>query len=177
MRVVVNGASASVIRASSEQVDFVCPRFGPRNTAGDLRGSSWPGFQRSARGDAEDGPGIVLGGWLWRRFRHGPPSRGLAALPRFDRAGMPAFAGDTVTLFATGINCNENPGDLRPLLYFGHTYQQITSLQPSSFAGVCEIQAVVPGGLTGNEVTLVLEAVREDGTPIRSNQILMAIED
>jgi hypothetical protein len=89
---------------------------------------------------------------------------------------MPASAGDAITLFATGINCDESRGAPKPLLYIGHAYQQV-AVQPSSFAGVCEVHAVVPTGLPGSEVRLVLEAVRDDGTPVRSNQILMAIEN
>jgi hypothetical protein len=99
---------------------------------------------------------------------------GLAALPRFDRSGVPATAGDAITLFATGVACDGSAGALNPVLYVGYALQQVT-LQPSSMAGVCEVHGVVPRGLAGNEASLVLEAVREDGTPVRSNQILMAI--
>ena len=177
VRVVVNGTSAPVIRASSERVDFVCPRLAPgtplaisaevdglaSNQVRTLMQTTAPGLF-SADGSG-NGFGMVL------------HARGLAALPRFDRAGMPAAAGDAIVLFATGINCDASPDDPKPLLYIGHTYQQVTLLRPSSFAGVCELHAVVPGRLVGNEVTLVLQTVREDGTPVRSNQIMMAVED
>jgi uncharacterized protein (TIGR03437 family) len=103
-------------------------------------------------------------------------ARGLAALPRFDRGGMPASVGDAITLFATGINCDESHDAPKPVLYIGHAYQQVT-VQPSSFSGVCEVHAVVPRGLSGTEVSVVLEAVRDDGTPVSSNRILMAIEN
>jgi uncharacterized protein (TIGR03437 family) len=177
VRVLVNGTSASVIRASSEQVDFLCPQLAPGTPlaisveAGDLTSNEVLAVMEKATPGlfSVDGSGNGLGIVLH--------AQGLAALPRFDRVGMPATAGDAITLFATGINCDQSPGDPKPLLYFGDTYQQVTLLQPSSFAGVCEIHAILPRGLAGNEVRLVLEAVREDGTPVRSNQILMAIEN
>ena len=86
------------------------------------------------------------------------------------------MAGDAITLFATGLDCDEISAIPRPVLYFGHDYQPVTLLRPSSFAGVCEVHSVVPGGLSGNEVQLFLETVREDGSVVRSNAILMAIE-
>ena len=176
VRVLVNDASAPVIRASSEQVDFLCPQLAPGTpmaisvAAGDLTSNEVRTvMQKAAPGlFSLDGSGNGLGMVVHLG--------GLAALSRFDRVGMPATAGDAITLFATGMDCTQSPGDPKPLLYFGHTHQQPTLLKPSSFAGVCEIHAVVPDGLAGNEVTLVLEAVREDGTIVRSNQILMAIE-
>jgi uncharacterized protein (TIGR03437 family) len=176
VRVLVNGISAPATRSSNQQVDFLCPRL-PSGTSltisveaggvasNELRTvmeTTAPGlFSLDSSGS---GIGVVL------------HARGLAALPRFDRTGMPAITGDAIALFATGMNCDGSTGGLKPLLYVGHVYQQVT-LQPSSFAGVCEVHAVVPSGLAGNEVSLVLEGVREDGAPVRSNQVLIAIEN
>ena len=176
VRVLVNGTSAPVIRASSQQVDFVCPQLPPGTplTVSLEAGNRSSNELRTVMENTA--PGLFLldnsGGGLGLILH----ARGLAALPRFDRAGMPASAGDAITLFATGINCDESRGAPKPLLYIGHAYQQV-AVQPSSFAGVCEVHAVVPTGLPGSEVRLVLEAVRDDGTPVRSNQILMAIEN
>jgi len=103
-------------------------------------------------------------------------ARGLAALPRFGRAGMPAVPGDEITLFATGISCTETSGAPQPLLYFGHDYQPITLLKPSAFTGVCEVHTIVPAGLSGNQVELAIESVRADGAAVRSNVIQVAIE-
>jgi len=177
VRVLVNGISASVIRAAGEQIDFVCPQLAPGTPlkisveAGDISSNEVSAAtEKTAPGlFSLDGSGNGIGMVLH--------DRGLAALPRFDREGMPATSGDAITLFATGINCEENNSDSKPLLYFGHTYQQVTLSKSSSFAGVCEVHTVVPSGVTGTKVSLVLEAVREDGTTVRSNQILIAIEN
>jgi hypothetical protein len=106
-RVLVNGAEASVVGASSEQVEFLCPRLAPGTP---LRISVEIGDQASNEVRAviqEAAPGLIsvdgsgIGQGL---IVH---ARGLAALPRFDRVVMPAATGDAITLFATGINCAE----------------------------------------------------------------------
>ena len=176
VRVVVNGADASVVRASGERVDFLCPPLAPGTPLGiSLEVGSQSSnevqtvMQKTAPGLLSvDGSGTGLGIVVH--------ARGLAALPRFDRVGAPALAGDAITLFATGVDCDERSAIPRPVLYFGNDYQQITALRPSSFAGVCEVQAVVPAGLPGNEVELSLELVRQDGSLVRSNPVLIAIE-
>jgi len=176
VRVLVNGISAPVVRSFTRQVDFLCPRL-PSGTSLTISVEAEGVASNELRTVMEatapglfslDGSGNGIGMVLH--------ARGLAALPRFDRTGMPATTGDAITLFATGMNCDGSTVGLKPLLYVGHVYQQVT-LQPSSFAGVCEVHAVVPGGLAGNEVSLVLEGVREDGAPVRSNQVLIAIEN
>jgi uncharacterized protein (TIGR03437 family) len=103
-------------------------------------------------------------------------ARGLSALPRFDREGMPAVAGEPITLFATGIHCDDTAAASKPLLYLGHNYQPVTLLRPSGLPGICEVHAIVPEGVSGTEVSVSIEAIRADGTAVRSNAILVAIE-
>jgi uncharacterized protein (TIGR03437 family) len=175
-RVFVNGTETSVLRASEDQVDFLCPALSPgtplaisANVAGQASNELSAVMQKTAPGllsvdGSGSGEGIVV------------HSGGFAGLPRFGRAATPLIAGDAITLFATGINCTEISGAPKPLIYFGHDYQQITWLQPSAFPGVCEVHSVVPAGVSGNRVDLALESIREDGTAIRSNTIQIVIE-
>jgi uncharacterized protein (TIGR03437 family) len=177
-RVLVNGSIGSIVRASSEQIDFLCPEAAPGTPltfsvqAGENLASNE--LQTSM---AKTAPGLLSldgsGGGLGMALH----DRGLAALPRFDRIGTPAMAGDVITLFATGINCDGNAGDSKPVVYFENTLQQVRSLQRSSFAGVCEVSVVTPRGLASGEVRVTLEAINENGTPLRSNQVLIAIEN
>ena len=176
IRVLVNGADALVVRTSDERVEFLCPSLAAGTplaisvAAGDqVSNEVRTVMVKTAPGlFSVDGSGVGVGMILH--------AHGLAALPRFDRAGMPVSAGDTITLFATGIDCAEISDAPRPFLHFEHDYQQITLLRPSAFPGVCEIHSVVPGGITGNEVKVSIESVREDGTAVRSNTILVAVE-
>jgi len=89
---------------------------------------------------------------------------------------MPAIAGETIRLYATGINC-ENSRERLPLLFVGRGYQPITSVTASAFAGVCEVQAVIPEGIAGPKVEVFLETVRADATLLRSNTISLAVEE
>jgi hypothetical protein len=175
-RVLVNGVDATVVRASNRQIDFVCPALAPgasmaisviagRETSNELQTV----MQESAPGlltidGSGSGQGLVA------------HARGLATLPRFGQEGMPAIAGEAITLLATGINCNEISSGLKPLLYLGHDLQSVTLLRPSAYPGVCEVHSVIPQGVSGNEVALVLQLVREDGSTVKSNAILIAIE-
>jgi hypothetical protein len=80
-----------------------------------------------------------------------------------------------IRVYATGISCDEtiNP---RPAIYFGHLSQRVESLTASSVSGVCEVRAVVPGGILGSAVEVTLEVMRQDGYPVKSNAIQIAIE-
>ena len=82
-RVFVNGTETSVIRASEDQVDFLCPAAIARHALCNFRKRGGSGLQRTFRGNAEDGSRIVIGGWLWLRGGHRnslPWPRRLAAL-------------------------------------------------------------------------------------------------
>ena len=177
VRVLINGSEAPVTQVTDEQVRFVCPALAPGTEMGmavevgghrsnELRTV----MQQTAPGlFSVDGTGTGQGIAMH--------ALGLAALPGFARAGMPAAAGDEITVLATGIDCGEIAGAPQPLLYFGHSAQRITMLKASTMPGVCEVHAVIPGGVSGDRVGLYLESVREDGMAVRSNTLLVAIEE
>jgi uncharacterized protein (TIGR03437 family) len=175
-RVLVNGSEASVVRAFAEQVDFVCPMLSAGTPMGiavqvgnQVSDEIRTVMQQTSPGllsvdGSGSGQGVVT------------HARGLSALPRFEREGMPAVAGEPITLFATGISCDDTSGNSKPLVYLGHDYQPITLLRPSVLPGVCEVHTIVPNGVSGTQVHVAIEAIREDGTSVKSNTILIAIE-
>jgi len=174
--VLVNGAEVSVLQASDKQVDFLCPTLAPGTSleiSVSVGGRASNGVKTVMQGTA---PGLLSMDGSGSGQGVVAHARGLAALPRFGQEGTPAIAGEEITLLATGINCGEIFAAPKPLLYLGHDFQPITLLRPSAFPGVCEVHSVIPAGVSGNEVALVLEIVREDGSSVRSNAILMAIE-
>jgi uncharacterized protein (TIGR03437 family) len=177
LRVLVNGQPAPVLAATAGRVDFLCPSLSAgtplalsAEVAGQVSADWITSMQETAPGlfsanGSGKGQGIVL------------HTRGLAALPRFEVDGTPAVAGETISLYATGINCTENSLRSLPLIYFGSQFQPITSITPDSSAGICEVRAVVPYGIAGSVVEMFLETVRADAMPIRSNTISLAIEE
>jgi uncharacterized protein (TIGR03437 family) len=177
VRVLVNGNDASVIRASDRQVQFLCPALAtgtPMAIAAEVGGRTSNQLRTVMRQTAPgllsaDGSGTGQGLVLH--------ARGLAALPRFDRAGTPVVAGDAITLLATGIACDETPGAPPPLLYMDHIPGRIAGVSPSAFPGVCEVHAIIPSGLSGDDVGIYLESVGEDGSFSRSNTLLLAVEE
>jgi uncharacterized protein (TIGR03437 family) len=175
-RVLVNRAEASVVRISGEQVDFLCPQFAPGvplDISAEVNGQSSNEIHSIMQ---ETSPGLLStdgsGSGQGLIFH----ARGLAALPRHDRTGMPGVAGEPLTFYATGIRCDKSSANARPLLYLGHDYQPITLLRQSALSGVCEIHSVTPAGVSGNEVKVFIESVGEDGTPVKSNIVFIAIE-
>jgi hypothetical protein len=174
VRLFVNGDEASIVHAGATQIDFLCPLLAPETP---LRISALVGEQRSNELQTTmrqispglfsvDGSGSGQGAVMH--------ARGLASLPRFGLAGMPAAPGDEIVLLVTGIPCD--PAGPKPVLYFGPVYGQTTDLRPAAIPGVCEVHSIVPANVSGNEVALHLELIRADGAVIRSNTVLAAVE-
>jgi hypothetical protein len=175
VRLFVNGDEASIVHAGPTQIDFLCPLLAPETP---LRISALVGEQRSNELQTTmrqispglfsvDGSGSGQGAVMH--------ARGLASLPRFELAGMPAAPGDEIVLLATGIPCDPSAGP-KPMLYFGPVYGQTTDLRPAAIPGVCEVHSIVPANVSGNEVALHLELIRVDGAVVRSNTVLAAVE-
>jgi hypothetical protein len=93
------------------------------------------------------------------------------ANPRF--TGTPVLPGDTLAVHVTGIDCT---GASQPMLQIGPEYAKILSVQPSANAGVCVIQAVVPSGISGDDVPMTLQSGRADGNVVRSNTASIAVD-
>jgi hypothetical protein len=176
IRVRVNGEAVAVPAASGAEIDFLCPVLAagtPLSMTVEVAGRVSAEFRTVM---VETAPGLFSVSGSPRAQGLVMHARGLAAIPRFDADGTPALAGETIRFYATGLNC-ENSNQNSILLYFGKGYQPITSITPSSYAGICEVSAVVPEGVFGLGVELFLEAVRSDATLLRSNTISLAIDE
>jgi uncharacterized protein (TIGR03437 family) len=174
VRVLVNGEYARVIEASTDQVSFLCPAL--PTTA--LRISAENAMGVSAAIDAamqDTAPGIftVDGPDQKQAVAMLGASGQLAAVANHRFPGTPALPGDTLAVQVTGIDCS---GTSQPMLQIGPEYAKVLSVGPSANPGVCMIQAAVPAGISGDSVPLVLEAVRADGTSIRSNTAFIAVD-
>ena len=173
----VNGESVQVVGASAAAVDFLCPSFSagtPLSVTAEVAGrvsEEWRTLMEETAPGLFSANGSGTGQGL---ITH---PRGLATLPRLEVDGTPAVAGDTVSLYATGINCSESSTDRLPLIYFGSVIKPVTSITPSTFAGICEVHAVVPEGISGSRVELFLETARTDATLVRSNAVSLAIDE
>jgi len=100
----------------------------------------------------------------------------LSALASFRAAGSPTLGGGRLSFYSTGITCGQNFVTKTPLLHFGHDYADIATIRPSGFPGVCEVQTVVPYGVSGDAVQVYLEWVDAAGAATRSNTISVAVD-
>jgi len=176
VRLRVNGEAVHVLGASAGEIDFLCPnlsagsRLSMAVAVGDQVSQEW---QTSME---ETSPGLLSANRSGTGQGFVMHKGGLAALPRFDRDGTPAVAGDIVSLYATGIACSESSSATRPLIYFGSTFSPVTSFTPSGLPGVCEVRTVIPEGISGGKAEVFLQTVRSDAAPVRSNAISIAID-
>ena len=76
-------------------------------------------------------------------------------------------------MHATGVDCSSTS---QLQLQIGPENARIVSVAPSPNAGVCVIQAVVPAGISGDDVPMMLQTVRSDGTAVRSNTASIAVD-
>jgi uncharacterized protein (TIGR03437 family) len=176
VRVRINGEAAPVPTASQTELDFLCPVSDAGtalNITVEVAGQVSDEYRTTMM---ETAPGLFSITGKPKSQGLVVHSRGLAAIPRFAMDGSPAVAGDTIRFYATGLNC-ENSQQNSTLLYFGKGYQPIASIMPSTYAGICEISAVVPEGVVGTGVELFLETLRSDATLLRSNTISLAVDE
>jgi len=176
VRLRVNGEVVPALSASASEIDYLCPNLnvGTRlSIAVEISDRVSQDWQTSME---ETSPGLLSANRSGTGQGLVMHKGGLAALPRFNRDGAPAVAGDVVSLYATGIACSERSSEPRPLIYFGSTFTPVTSLAPSGLPGVCEVRTIIPEGLSGGKADVFLQTVKSDATPIRSNTISLAID-
>ncbi len=175
-KVLVNGAPAAVVAVSAERAEFVCPQVAA-GTPLDLAVENGEGQSNHLQLNAADAePGI----FTVDRAHNGQAlavrtgSSDLAALPNDRFNAMPLFSGDQLTVYTTGVACNDAAG---VRLKVGDAIATITSLKAAAkSAGVCEVTAEVPG-VAGDKLPLSLEVTRADGTLATSNHPSVTVEE
>ncbi len=102
----------------------------------------------------------------------------LAAVPSAAYYGEPARPGDTLSILADGIDCNQDPQTRNFQLRFGNAYAPIQSIQPAEgMPGVCQISLQVPGGVSALRLPISIETANAQGRVITSNRAVIAVEN
>jgi uncharacterized protein (TIGR03437 family) len=156
-RVKVNGEYVSLVYASPNRIDFVCPRSDPgtpliisaENKAGIADPMSTTMYQAALGLYSVDGTGSGQGMITLAGTSLLATSRDYLAL------GQPAEPGDSVTIRATGIGTLDS-GSL--VVKIGDLYAQVQSVQVvPGVAGVYEITVEVPLGIEeGDAIPVVI---------------------
>ncbi len=174
----VNGATAALLFASSNRIDFVCPDEPPGTALeivvrrGVLRSQPIATTIRAAA------PGLLTlnSSGQALAFRTGSSEIAAIANPLFD--ATPAVAGDSVSLLATGIDCDESFRDGRPQIEVGSHVLWPSAVRPATgYAGVCELTFIVPPGISEERAPVRLRVLRHDGALIESNSVRIAVDD
>jgi uncharacterized protein (TIGR03437 family) len=175
-RVRVNGEYATVLAASGDRTDFLCPDL-PAGSPLDIAVETPAGQSNILHTTIEDvAPAILTmddtpeGQALATHAN----SMELAALPNFRFRARPVLPGEPVSLSVTGIACD---GSRQPQLKVGGQYIAIDSIRPSAqMPAVCTVAFRAPAGTAGDFVPVVFETIRADGTVAVSNPATIAIE-
>ena len=174
-RVLVNGAYVPILSTSSHQVEFLCPAL-PARTPLDIAVETPSGQSNLLQTTmAETAPAIVTvdGSPQGQALAIRANSAELAALPNFRLPARPAFSGEPVYLWATGIECATSP---RLWLNLGGQPVAIDSARPvDQMAGLCEIAFRIPANVIGDSVPIVIETRRSDATISSSNRTSVAV--
>ncbi len=174
-RVLVNGASAPILSASSSEVEFLCPAL-PTWTPLDIAVETPSGRSSSLQTTMEEtAPAIftVDGSPQGQALAIRSNSSELAALPNFRLRARPALSGDLISVWATGVECATSP---RLWLNLGGQLVAIDSAQPASqMAGTCEIAFRIPANVAGDSVPFTIETLRSDAIVSSGNRTSIAV--
>jgi uncharacterized protein (TIGR03437 family) len=173
--VLVNGQYARMLKTSSRRVSFLCPAL-PASSALHISVENAAGVSATIDTAVEEtAPGIfgIEGPNGEQAVAVLAASGELAAVTNHRFAGNPALPGDTLAVQATGFDCSNAS---LPQLQIGPEYARILSVEPSANAGVCIIEAVVPSGISGDNVPMTLQTARSDASPVRSNTAFIAVD-
>ncbi len=178
-KVLVNGVPRPVLFASSERVDFLCSQDAPGTQleialqSGDTLSNT---LQTTMLSDA---PGIfTLDGASGQALAFRTGTSELAALPNARFSATPAVAGEMLSVFTTGVACDENFSSGTPLLQIGFHVMPVRALKPAAnYAGACELSFQIPVGITNDNLSIRLQIRHHDGTAADSNSASIAVAD
>ena len=175
-RVLVNGAYAPILSASTGQVEFLCPVLAAR-TPLDIAVET-PSGQSSSLATVmeESAPAIftVDGSPQGPALAVHANSGELAALPDFRLSARPAVSGERISVRATGIECAASS---QLWMNLGGQPVAVDSAQPvSQMAGICEIAFRIPENVSGDSVSLSIETTRSDAVNSSSNRTTLALQ-
>lgn len=152
-RVLINGSYSPVLYASSDRIDFLCPRVPPA-TGLAIAVETAAGLSNRLETRVEEAsPGIFA--------THGPTGESSSGL----------------SIRATGINWLEKFQTIRPLVRAGTHYVPIESItvDPEE-PGVYTLHVTLPPGLSADSLPIVLEMVQANGRSVSSNAAWTPVE-
>jgi uncharacterized protein (TIGR03437 family) len=185
-RVKVNEAYTAVVFVSPTRVDFVCPDL-PAGTELAVSVENDAGTSAAITGaTASITPGVFSadGSGSGQGVVHLTGTSLLATARDYRVLGQPAQPGDSITLWATGID----PNGLQPIITVGGLLSAVKTVSAvPGWAGICQITVAVPAGVPPGDAVPVrasfgpLPASSSSRSPfgsrVRSNQVTIAIEE
>jgi uncharacterized protein (TIGR03437 family) len=177
-RVLVNDYPVRILAASPTMLSFICPDLPPGATltvSVEVANHASESLQTTVEEVAPAILAIGIGSAVHALAFAGDGSY-LAALPSSQFGGHPAHTGDMLSVDIVGVRCHDNAWLSTAVLTIGPEPVAVTSVLPADGSpGVCQIQAIVPEGVSGGQVPVTLQASRSNGIPVLSNTAFIAI--
>lgn len=178
-QVLVNGSGTPVLFASSDRVDFLCPRSDP-GTPLEIVLESGAGRSNPIRATMQaDAPGILtVDGENGQALAFPSGSSEIAAIPNPRLPARPAVAGDLLSVLASGVPCDQNFASGKPQLLLGAQMVETRSIRPApAYAGACELTFEIPAGIAVDNLRIQLQVQHYDRSLATSNAASIAVED
>jgi uncharacterized protein (TIGR03437 family) len=175
----INGTDVAVLHSSPHSVDFLCPTSAP-GTPLEIALETRLGTSNLIQSTMQEAaPGIITLGdsprsQVLMQFSSGS---GMVGIPNYQHAGQVALPGDSVTLWATGVNCTAKDQLLSPLLRVGGTPVAAERFEAvPERPGMCVLEVRIPETLTSGEtVPLTLDLIGGNGQTFSSNTTFVAV--
>jgi uncharacterized protein (TIGR03437 family) len=170
-RVKVNGVDVPVLYASQSQVQFLCPNEAAGaelKTVLETSLGATPAIQTGVQAVSP----TVLSVGSGAQGLIVLPERAKIAAVRDVTGGEPAQPADSVVIRATGLG-----NKLPVVVNIGGAYAEVASITPvDGAAGVWDIRANVPSGVTFGDAVPVRLEVQSNGHTVASNTVTIALE-
>ncbi|HUB32540.1 MAG TPA: putative Ig domain-containing protein [Bryobacteraceae bacterium] len=176
-RVVINGEDAVILKATPARIEFVCPASAP-GTALSISvetsaGSSEPVLTTMQ----EAAPGILTLPSTRKEVQalaFIEESIQVPTTPGFDLDGQPARPGDNISLLASGVQCDGTSSPQNVAVQFGADYQAPATIV-TEYTGICRVHTMVPFGLPGGRVPLMIRINGKTGQAVDSNTVFIDV--
>jgi uncharacterized protein (TIGR03437 family) len=171
----INGAAVPILGASPSQIDFLCPAAAPGSNLQIIvetpDGATSPVqtvSQQSAPGIfSVDGSGKGQG-----TISHSGTAE-LAMIPNYRYASRAALAGESLTIYTTGID----PSSQVSAVIGGTEVSAQSIAAVPGHAGVFAVSVTVPNVETNENTSVSLKAHMLDGSVIQSNEVSVSIQE
>ena len=178
-RVRINGTYAAVLYSSPHSVDFICPAVAPGTPLQIVLETGIGTSNLIQTTMQEAAPGVIMRDTPLRSpaLMHFSSGSGMVGIPNYNHASQVVLPGDSVTLWATGVNCTEKNHVPSVSIRIGGTQVTVDSVDAvPERPGFCRVNVTLPETqASGEAVPVTLDLAGSNGQVFSSNTTSIAV--